>query len=101
MINYEITDHGKFTEEDFNEKIKKALVRISEDLKIDEIISKKVRHSQNIDYGKFSNNGMSHERFFGTYITIEISNKNKVLGYLNCFFDVEKGFIELSSSKSK
>ena len=101
MIHYELTERGDFSEHDFNEKIRKALLAIADDLKPNEINSKEESRTEKMDYGKFKANSMLAERFFGTFIKIQISSKDNILGYLDCFMDLEKGFIELSSSKSK
>lgn len=92
MINYELTERGNFTVEDFNKKIKKVLLTISENQKKQKLIFKEVRHTYNQEYK------ISNEEFCGTYITIQISSKEKVLGYINCFFDNKNGFIEFSTS---
>lgn len=95
MINYEFIERGKFTIKDFDEKIEEALSTISRNLEIENLNFKEVRHSSNQGYT------INREEFCGTYITIEISSKEKIFGYINCFMDNNKDFIEISSSSSK
>jgi transcription elongation factor len=92
MINYELTERGNFTEQDFGEKINEALLSVSKNLKQQKLSFKKVRHTYNQGYT------INNEEFCGTYITIQISNKERNLGDVNCFLDNKKKFVEISSS---
>ncbi|MFT5754521.1 MAG: hypothetical protein ACI9FW_002012 [Flavobacterium sp.] len=95
MINYKLTERGDFTKQDFNNIIKEAIISISNSIKQEKLEFEEIRYCYNKIY-KFNN-----ENFCGTCITIKIFNDVKVLGYIFCFMDNKKEFIDLSTYAKK
>ncbi|SHJ17205.1 hypothetical protein [Flavobacterium haoranii] len=90
MLNYYISKKGNFTHQEFNNEIELAIAYFSENLKPNKVIFNKTRHSINICY---TINDIEYE---GTYISIQITIKEKTIGVIDCFLDNKKIFMELS-----
>ena len=91
MISYIISRRGNFDTQIFRVKIDKAMLIIS--------------GSNNITPNNFeeierSNKGfsVSGKSFFGQHIKYKLSKDGQVIGYLECFMDNDKKYIEIFTS---
>ena len=89
MVKYGKTLRENLSYSKFNEEIDKAVNFISDK---NGIKKENFRTARIIAGQKYINRG---EEFSGDYIIIEISDENKIFGYLNCFLNQEKNFLEI------
>lgn len=90
---YETIKKGDFSLNDFDSEINKAKIKLRESAKR-KINFKIIRTTFDQAYL------INGDNYVGRYITIELANIDIPIGYLNCFINNNKTFIEISYTSS-
>jgi len=83
---YEINKKGDFSNNDFNNEISKAKIRLTKNKK-ENFIFNEIRNTFNQGYSINSTN------YVGRYITFELLDASIVKGHLHCFMDNNRNFL--------